>query len=142
MSDLEKSYVNSFVIAATNRKDLLDEALISTGRFGLHMEIPMPDESALSSIYDIHSKNQPLDESVSKPQIVSQMLENKFNGSDVAEMFTVGFFNALERLDMNKKIDANYTSILLFISESSPADIISPSKTSITLSASLATSIS
>lgn len=106
MSDLEKSYVNSFVIAATNRKDLLDDALISTGRFGLHLEIPMPNEDALGSIYDIHSKNQPLDSDVLKPAFVKIMLEKKFNGSDVAEMFTVGYFNALERLGMNAKMDA------------------------------------
>ena len=106
MSDLEKSYMNSFVIAATNRKDLLDEALLASGRLGLHLEVPMPDEKALGSIYDIHSKNQSFDNDVSKPEIVKLMLENKFNGSDVAEMITVGYLNALERLGMNQKMDA------------------------------------
>lgn len=106
MSDLEKSYTNSFVIAATNRKDLIDEAFLASGRFGLHMEVPMPNEAALGSIYDIHSKNQPLDEAIKKPVIVKMMFDKKFNGSDVAEMFTIGYFNSLERLGMNKKMDA------------------------------------
>lgn len=106
MSDMEKSYTNSFVIAATNRKDLLDNALLASGRFGLHIEIPMPNEEALGSIYDIHSKNQPLDKDVSKPEIVKLMFENKFNGSDVAEMIMTGYMNALERLGMNRKMDA------------------------------------
>lgn len=106
LSDLEKSYTNSFVIAATNRKDLLDEALLASGRFGLHLEIPMPDEKALGSIYDIHSKHQPIGEDVSKEEIIKTVFENKFNGSDVAEMLTVGYYNALERLGMNAKMDA------------------------------------
>ena len=106
MSDLEKSYTNSFVIAATNRKDLLDDALTASGRFGLHLEVPMPDEAALGQIYDIHSKNQPLDNDVSKSAIVEMMLAEKFNGSDVAEMFTVGYMNAIERLGFDKKMDA------------------------------------
>ena len=106
MSELEKSYTNSFVIAATNRKDLLDEALLATGRFGLHLEVPMPDEKALESIYNIHSKNKPFDDDVSKPEIVKLMFDNCFNGSDVAEMITVGYMNALERLGMNRKMDA------------------------------------
>ena len=106
MSDLEKSYTNSFVIAATNRKDLIDEAFLASGRFGLHLEVPMPSMNALYSIYDIYSKNQPLDNDVLKPDIVELMSKKKFNGSDVAEMFTIGYFNALERLGMNKKMDA------------------------------------
>lgn len=106
MSDLEKSYTNSFVIAATNRKDLLDDALTASGRFGLHLEVPMPDETALGQIYDIHSKNQPLDNDVSKSAIIDLMLAEKFNGSDVAEMFTVGYMNAIERLGFDKKMDA------------------------------------
>jgi len=106
MSDLEKSYTNSFVIAATNRPDLIDDALLASGRFGLHLEIPMPNEESLSHIYDIHSKNQPMGSDVCKPEIVKLMFENKFNGSDVAEMIMTGYMNALERLGMNKKMDA------------------------------------
>ena len=43
---------------------------------------------------------------ISVKEIVSTMFENKFNGSVVAEMFTVGFFNSLERTGLNKKMDA------------------------------------
>ncbi|MBE7710839.1 MAG: AAA family ATPase [Cyanobacteria bacterium SIG31] len=114
MSDLEKSLTTSFVIAATNRKDLLDDALVASGRFGLQMEIPMPNENALEEIYKVHSKNQSFGEDVNIKEIVTAMLENKFNGSDVAEMFTIGFFNALERMGLNQKMDAktfNYNDL-------------------------------
>ena len=106
MSDLEKSDVLSFVIAATNRKDLLDEALIDTGRIGLHLEVPLPDKNALESIYNVHAKKQPFEDDVNVKDFIPYMFENKFNGSDVAEIITNGYFNALERLGMNAKIDA------------------------------------
>lgn len=114
MSDLEKSLTNSFVIAATNRKDLLDEALVASGRFGLQIEIPMPNEAALSQIYDIHSQKQKIDENIDKNGLVKTMFENNFNGSDVAEMITMGFFCALERMGLDKKMDAktfNYNDL-------------------------------
>ncbi len=106
MSDLEKSNVISFVIAATNRKDLLDGAMTSSGRFGLHLEIPMPDEKALEAIYAIHAKGKNYDKDVSVPELITEMKDNNFNGSDVAEMISIGYFNALERLGMNAKMDA------------------------------------
>lgn len=105
MSDLEKSLTNSFVIAATNRKDLLDEALVATGRFGLQIEVPMPNKDALGQIFSVHSRKQPISEDVNNEEIISLMFENKFNGSDVAEIITIGFFNALERMGLNLKMD-------------------------------------
>lgn len=106
MSDLEKTNITSFIIGATNKRELLDKAFLASGRFGLQLEVPMPNEEALGQIYDIHSKNQVFAEDVNKPEIVKMMFENTFNGSDVAEMISVGFFNALERLGMNAKMDA------------------------------------
>lgn len=105
MSDLEKSNAMAFVIAATNRLDLIDPALLASGRFGLHLEVPMPNLEGLKEIYDIHAKGQPIEDSVSKDELAKTMLENKFNGSDVAEMVTLGYYNALERLGINRKMD-------------------------------------
>ena len=106
MSDLEKSETMSFVIAATNRKDLLDTALIETGRFGLHLDVPLPNEEGLEAIYNVHAKKKPFEDDVNVKDFVPFMFENKFNGSDVAEIITNGYFNALERLGMNAKMDA------------------------------------
>lgn len=106
MSDLEKSNMNSFVIAATNRRDLLDKALTATGRFGLHLEVPLPNAEGLEQIYKIHAKNKSFGDDVSLKELIPLMLENSFNGSDIAEMITNGYFNALERLGLNKKMDA------------------------------------
>lgn len=106
MSDLEKSNTNSFIIAATNRKDLLDRALVEPGRFGLHLDIVEPDEKGIEAIYNIHTKNHKFEEDIDKTKIFAYMFSKKFNGSDIAETITNAYFNALERLGMTAKMDA------------------------------------
>lgn len=48
------------VLAATNRLDMLDDALLRSGRFDLALEIPMPSEKAREEIFKIHLKNKPV----------------------------------------------------------------------------------
>ncbi|MFH1856379.1 MAG: CDC48 family AAA ATPase [Candidatus Omnitrophota bacterium] len=52
------------VLAATNRIDLIDAALLRKGRFDLLLELPVPDEKAREEIFKIHTKNKPLDKDV------------------------------------------------------------------------------
>ena len=54
-------------------KSLIDKALLATGRFGLHLEIPMPNFEGIKQIFKIHSKNQPIEESVPIPEIIKKM---------------------------------------------------------------------
>ena len=51
------SLENVKIIAATNRPDILDDALLRPGRFDRVIEIPMPDEKARSAILSLHVKN-------------------------------------------------------------------------------------
>jgi transitional endoplasmic reticulum ATPase len=55
---------NVILLAATNRPELLDAALLRSGRFGRHIEIPMPDLNARKEIFNIHLKNKPIGEDV------------------------------------------------------------------------------
>jgi transitional endoplasmic reticulum ATPase len=48
------------VLAATNRLDLVDPALLRSGRFDLLLELPKPDEATRLEIFKIHTKNKPL----------------------------------------------------------------------------------
>jgi transitional endoplasmic reticulum ATPase len=48
------------VIAATNRKDMLDPALLRPGRFDLLLEVPPPDQDGRSKIFQVHLKGKPV----------------------------------------------------------------------------------
>jgi len=52
------------VLAATNRLDLIDPALLRSGRFDLLLELPKPDGGAREEIWKIHTRNKPLDKDV------------------------------------------------------------------------------
>jgi len=48
------------VLAATNRKDMLDPALLRAGRFDFIVDLPLPDLAARREIYRAHTRNKPL----------------------------------------------------------------------------------
>jgi len=52
------------IIAATNRPDILDPAMLRPGRFDRLIEVPMPDIEARLEIFRIHSRNMNVDEDV------------------------------------------------------------------------------
>ncbi|MGG1515094.1 AAA family ATPase [Paenibacillus oryzisoli] len=60
------------IIAATNRKEMLDSALLRPGRFDRHIEVDLPDKKGRLSILDIHVKNKPLAEGVSLEKVADQ----------------------------------------------------------------------
>ena len=74
------------VIAATNRLDTLDEALLRPGRFDRHVEISLPDVNARKSILNLYAKDKPLCEKVKIEDFAKKtvyfsgaMLENFLN---------------------------------------------------------------
>jgi transitional endoplasmic reticulum ATPase len=81
------------VLAATNRVDLVDPALLRSGRFDLLFELPSPDEKTREDIFKIHTANKPLASDVDLARLASQT-EGK-TGSDIefvcrkASMFAV-----------------------------------------------------
>lgn len=52
------------VLAATNRMDQIDPALLRAGRFDYLIEIPVPDEDARYKIFRVHTKGKPIDQGV------------------------------------------------------------------------------
>ena len=52
------------MIGATNRPDLLDNALLRPGRFDIHIYCPLPDEKTRFEIFKVHTRNLPLSEDV------------------------------------------------------------------------------
>ncbi len=56
--------VNVIVLAATNRADVLDPALLRPGRFDRRVNIPLPERKDREAILNVHFKNKPVDKSV------------------------------------------------------------------------------
>ena len=73
---------NVVVIAATNRPDLIDKALLRAGRIDVHLEIPMPDEKARIEIFKVHTRNMPLEKGISIEELAK--LTDGFSGADIA----------------------------------------------------------
>ena len=69
------------LLAATNRPDMLDPALLRSGRFGKHIEIPMPDFETRKNIFKIHLKNKPLAEDINYDKL-AEALED-YTGADI-----------------------------------------------------------
>ncbi|CAM5791594.1 MULTISPECIES: AAA family ATPase [Brevibacillus] len=60
------------MIAATNRKDMLDSALLRPGRFDRHISVDLPDKTAREQILVIHTANKPLAPDVSLEQVAQE----------------------------------------------------------------------
>jgi cell division protease FtsH len=56
---------NVLILAATNRKDVLDSALLRPGRFDRIIQVPLPDKPSRKSILEVHSQNKTLSKDVS-----------------------------------------------------------------------------
>lgn len=69
------------LLAATNRPDMLDPALLRSGRFGRHIEIPMPDLETRMEIFKIHLKDKPLADDVDLKKM-AELLEG-YTGADI-----------------------------------------------------------
>jgi cell division protease FtsH len=75
---------NVILIAATNRPDVLDTALLRPGRFDRQITIDKPDIRGREAILNIHTKNTPLDESVDINVIAKS--SPGFSGADLANL--------------------------------------------------------
>lgn len=107
------------VIAATNRKDLLDPALLRPGRFDRHIIVDLPDKNARKKILEIHTKSKPLAtdidlnqlsmetygfsgaqlESVANEAAIYALRENKL------EITAKHFSNAIDKVLMGEQTD-------------------------------------
>jgi transitional endoplasmic reticulum ATPase len=69
------------VLAATNRLDLVDPAVLRSGRFDLIFELPVPDEKTREQIFAIHTKNKPLEGDVDLKKLAKEA--DGRTGSDI-----------------------------------------------------------
>ncbi len=72
------------VIAATNRPDVLDPALLRPGRFDRHVTLDRPDIRGREAILKVHARNKPLDTTVDLTVLARQTVG--FSGADLANL--------------------------------------------------------
>jgi len=75
---------NVIVLAATNRADVLDPALLRPGRFDRRVKITLPDRKDREAILDVHFKEKPTDDSVSVPDLAAKTAGS--SGADLANI--------------------------------------------------------
>ena len=75
---------NVIVIAATNRPDILDPALLRPGRFDRRVILDNPDIRGRTAILDVHAKGKPIEKSVDLASIAKQT--PGFSGADLANL--------------------------------------------------------
>ena len=82
------------VIGATNRPDIIDEALLRPGRFDRILEVPAPDKDARKHIFQIHTKKKPLEPDVNLDKLV-EMTEG-MTGADIAAIVNAAAMTAIK----------------------------------------------
>ena len=97
------------VIAATNRKDLIDSSLLRPGRIDSHIELKIPDTKTREKIIEIHTKNMPLDKNFNAKDYVKQT--EGWTGADIEALVRNAGINAIKRFYKTTK-DENKLKIL------------------------------
>ncbi len=108
---------NVKVIAATNRPELLDAALLRPGRFDRIIQIPIPDLEARETIFGVHTKSMPLSKGLKLSYLAS--ISEGFSGAEIkSSVVEAGisaisenrksvtkkdFINAIKKVENNRK---------------------------------------
>ncbi|WP_246981933.1 AAA family ATPase [Halorientalis marina] len=75
---------NVVVIAATNRKEALDPALLRPGRLEEHVPVPEPGENERRAILEVHTRDKPLAEDVDLDRLAAETTE--YSGADLESL--------------------------------------------------------
>jgi transitional endoplasmic reticulum ATPase len=84
---------NVVVIAATNRPDIVDPALLRPGRFDRLLYVPPPDKNSRMQIIEIHTKKKPLAEDINMDDLVGHT--EGYTGADIASLASAAVMLAL-----------------------------------------------
>ncbi|MCC6625890.1 MAG: ATP-dependent zinc metalloprotease FtsH [Chloroflexi bacterium] len=86
---------NVIVIAATNRPDVLDPALLRPGRFDRQVVLDRPDIKGRQAILEVHSRGKPLDETIALADLAKQT--PGFSGADLENLINEAAIQAARR---------------------------------------------
>ncbi len=98
------------ILAATNRADILDKALLRAGRFDRQIYVELPDLNDRKEIFDVHLRNVKIDSSVDRDLLARQT--PGFSGADIANVCNEAALiaarknkNSVERQDFMDAVD-------------------------------------
>ncbi len=91
------------LIAATNRPDILDPAILRSGRFGRHIEVPLPNKISRIKIFKIHLANRPIDNNIDIEKLTERLEGN--TGADIKAICEEATLLAIRRSIINDNID-------------------------------------
>lgn len=95
---------NVKIIGATNRKDILDPAILRPGRLDRLIEVPVPDKDGLREIYRIHSSRMTIEKKTNIDKLI--VLMKGFSGAEVRAVCTeAGYFAIRENRTAVKESD-------------------------------------
>jgi cell division protease FtsH len=86
---------STVVIAATNRPDILDPALLRPGRFDRQVTIPMPTKSEREDILRVHAQTKPMDPSVDLGKVATRTIG--FSGAELQNLLNEAALTAARR---------------------------------------------
>jgi transitional endoplasmic reticulum ATPase len=94
--DAAASHPSLVVLAATNRKEALDPALLRPGRLETHVEVPDPDEAARREILAIHTADRPLADDVDLDALAADTVG--FSGAQLESLVRAASMRAIRRV--------------------------------------------
>ena len=97
------------VLAATNRIDLIDPALLRSGRFDLLFEVPLPDLKTREKIFGIHTRKKPLSKKINLNKLA--LKTEGLTGSDIEFICRKAAMLAIRQtIDKNQNLAAEQTA--------------------------------
>ena len=99
------SLQNVVVLAATNRPDIIDPAVLRPGRFDRRVYVPPPDEEARLKILRIKTEKMPLDETVNLETLARRM--DGYSGADIDSVVREAGLSALRRNTESNAVSLN-----------------------------------
>ena len=94
------------ILAATNRPDILDPALLRPGRFDRILYVPAPDEKARYEIFKVHTRHMPLSEDVDLHELAR--ITEGYTGADIAAVCREAAMTALREAGKPTKVSMKH----------------------------------
>ena len=92
-----------FIMAATNRKDILDDALLRSGRFDKIIHVPQPDSETRRAIINIHKEGKPIDPNLNMDGLIE--ITKGFSGADIENILNEASLEVLRKGTIIKSMD-------------------------------------